>query len=73
MDIEETRNAYQRATQTFTAPRCETCHHPKEPELINVTAFEDQLPQWVIGWQCHNTYLHKQINKREKAKQDGQM
>lgn len=68
MDIEETRNAYERATQVFTAPRCELCHHPKEPELINVTVFEDQLPKWVVGWQCPNTFLHTRIKERQRKK-----
>jgi hypothetical protein len=53
-----------RTSPTLTAPQCPTCHHPQEPELLEVTAFGDTHPRWAIGWSCNNTYLHKQINKR---------
>jgi hypothetical protein len=53
-------------TTTFTAPRCVICHHPEEPELLNVTMFHDELPRWTIGWQCGNSYLHKRMKMNAK-------
>ena len=45
----------------FTAPRCEICQQPKHPELLNVTAFDDELPRWVIGWLCLNVFQHDRL------------
>jgi hypothetical protein len=56
---------------TFTASRCNTCHYPLEPQLIEVTLFDDELPRWTIGWFCPNTYLHKRMfEQQQKANTD---
>lgn len=52
--------------QTMTAPRCTICAYPQEPELINVTNIGDELPQWVIGWQCNNYGLHEYLRKQQQ-------
>lgn len=64
MDIQETRNAYERATQTFTAKVC-ACGEPMQPELLNITIFNDTLPRWTIGWLCPY-YLQATHNTRMK-------
>jgi hypothetical protein len=53
-------------TPTFTAPVCVICAYPEEPELVNVTLFEDVLPRWTIGWQCPNMYIHVRMKMEVK-------
>lgn len=75
MDIEETRNAYLRATEPtdepiiITAQRCPICHHPQEPELIELVSDQPSvpdLPEWVVIWHCGNTYLHTRIKYQQQ-------
>ena len=68
MDIEETRNAYLRATQPIfiTAQRCPICHYPQEPSLTEIISDNPDLPQWVITWHCGNTYLHTRIRYQQQ-------
>ena len=77
MDIEETRNAYLRATQPtdepifITAQRCPICHYPQEPELIELLSDQPSvpdLPEWEVTWHCGNTYLHTRINYQQQKK-----
>jgi hypothetical protein len=74
MDIEETRNAYLRATQStdepiiITAQRCPICHYPQEPELIELVSDQPSvpdLPEWEVIWHCGNTYLHRRIAQQK--------
>lgn len=68
MDIEETQQAFLRASDTFTARIC-PCGEPMKPELISVTMFSDILPRYTVGWLCP-FYLHKNHSKLVKANND---
>ena len=71
MDIEETRNAYLRATQPIiiTAQVCPICHYPQEPSLIELVSDKPSvpdLPEWEVIWHCGNTYLHTRIRYQQQ-------
>ena len=73
MDIEETRNAYERAIGIITAQRCPICHYPQEPELIELVSDKPSvpdLPEWEVIWHCGNTYLHTRINNQQQHNRD---
>lgn len=61
MDIEETRNAYERATQNpyviLHAPMC-WCGKYKEPNPYKLMYSHE----WIMGWQCPDEHKQKEEN-----------
>jgi hypothetical protein len=57
------------AEMLLTTSRCTICQYPLVPYLVNITNMGDELPKWLLDWNCDNHTLHDYIQKYMQKEQ----